>query len=77
MEEEIFCSIVPLCCLLIFQTCQWISSHGGNVVCGPTWAESVGRQLTFEIKTISYWRKNKTTVLSVNVDIEPYWPTQL
>lgn len=38
-------------------------------------AESVGRQVTFEIK-ISYWRKNKTTVLSVNVDIEPYWPTQ-
>lgn len=39
-------------------------------------AESVGRKLTFEIKTISYRRKNKTTVLSVNVDIEPYWPTQ-
>lgn len=39
-------------------------------------AESVGRQLTFEIKMISHQRKNKTTVLSVNVVIEPYWPAQ-
>lgn len=32
--------------------------------------ESVGRQLTFEIKTISYQRKTKTTVLFVNVNVD-------
>lgn len=39
-------------------------------------AESVGRQLTSEIEKVSQWRKNKTTVLSSNMDVEPGGPTQ-
>lgn len=39
-------------------------------------AESVRRPMTFEIKTITYLRKNKTIVLSANVDMEPHGPIQ-